>query len=351
MGRVLGAVLGLGMAAVARGQVSVIDSDVNAFAAYARNYNLISLGNVDLSGSSDTQGGIAVGGNLSISGAWTIASTFSDSPDPSLFLNGQLSLGGNTTYENNGYASTKNLTGTWTWDATQKRLTGSSGTLDMNSSDPKASIDPRLNSGPTGWNWTTETSEFDTISTSLGTQAQTAGASISVSGGNLDFNSTATSGVVVFDLDATKLSGNAYNGTSFSNIQINVPTGVDYVINVLHLADGQTLFGSGANFNSGTNDDQLLWNFVDTGSSDIGVTISDGGNFYGSVLAPKVNITDNTTIDGQVVAASFTDCGVELHDLDFTSVVVPEARTFALWAVGLCGAAVVAGRRLRRARS
>jgi choice-of-anchor A domain-containing protein len=351
--RILGAVLMAGMVAAARGQTSVIDGDVNAFATYARNYNLVTLGNATLGGSSDTQGGIAVGGNLAINGAWTIASTYSDSPDPSLFLNGQLSLTSSTTYENNGYMSAKNLTGGWSFASKDlsEVVGGNTYNVYMNSSDPKASIDPRSNAGPTGWNWTTESSEFATISTSLSTQAQTTGASITVDSQNLDFTSTATSGVVVFDLDASKLSGNTYNGSSFGNIQINVPTGVDYVINVLHLADGQTLFGSGANFNSGTNDDQLLWNFVGTGSSNIGVTISDGGNFYGSILAPKVNLTDNTTIAGQVVAGSFTDNGVELHDLDFTSVVVPEAPTFALWAVGLCGAAVLAGRRLRRARS
>ncbi len=220
--------------------------------------------------------------------------------------------------------------------------------LYMNSADAKASIDPRLNAGPSGWNWTTAANTFNQISTNLGGMAQSAGAQISVDGGqNLTFTTTATTGVVIFDLDASLLSGNSYNGHSFSNISVNVPSGVDYVINVIGLCDGDTLFGN-ANFNAGSNDNQLLWNFVDTGSSDIGVTISQGGNFYGSILAPKVNINDTTTINGQVVAASFTDNGVELHDLDFTSVVVPEPATFALGAVGLCGAMVLVGRRLRR---
>src|SRR5471030_431060 len=113
--RILGAVLIVGLAAVAHGQTSVIDGDVNAFATYARNYNLVTLGNATLNGSSDSQGGIAVGGNLAINGAWTIASTYSDSPDPSLFLNGQLSLTSSTTYENIGYMSAQNLTGGWSF--------------------------------------------------------------------------------------------------------------------------------------------------------------------------------------------------------------------------------------------
>jgi choice-of-anchor A domain-containing protein len=360
----LGAALAAGAGAAAHAQGVI--SDVNAFATYARNWNLVTLGNATFSGSSDTQGGIAVGGNLSVSGSWVFASNNSDTPDPSLFLNGQLSLSGSTDYQNNGYASMVNLTNsttgtgshavTTTYSFANKSLTetittsggSTSDNLYMNSGDSKATIDPRLNAGPTGWNWTTAANVFNQISTNLGGMAQTAGAAISVdAGSNLNFTSTATTGVVIFDLDTSLLSGNTYNGHTFSNIAINVPSGVDYVINVIGLCNGDSLFGS-ASFNAGSNDNQLLWNFVDTGTSDIGVTISQGGNFYGSILAPKVNITDNTTINGQVVASSFTDNGVELHDLDFTSVVVPEPTTFALGAVVLCGGMVLVGRRLRR---
>ena len=345
------AVLTCGAAEAVRAQ-AVLTTDVNGFASDVRNYNLVSLGNATFTGSSDTQGGIAVGGNLSIAGGWTIGSTYSDDPNPELYLNstGTLTMGG-TVDLNTGFASIASATTAngWTFnDPNANDLHGGGGDLNVNSSDPKASIDPDANAGPTGWNWTTETSGLKSISSSLSTQ--TATGTIAVNSQNLDFTSTATSGVVVFDLNAAQLSGGSYNGNSFDNISISVPTGVDYVINVLNLCDGQTLFGSGANFNSGTNDDQLLWNFVDTGSA-IGVTVSDGGNFYGSVLAPNVNITDNTTIDGQVAAASFTDSGVEMHDLSFDSVVEPEAPTFALCAVALCGGMVLVCRRFRLARS
>jgi choice-of-anchor A domain-containing protein len=190
-------------------------------------------------------------------------------------------------------------------------------------------------------------SNFASISAGLSRAAATG--SISVSAQNLLFSTNQTSGVVVFSLDASSLSGNTYNGQTFSNLQINVPTGVNYVINVVNIASGQTLFGSGVNFNAGLNNSQLLWNFE--GSSNF--TLSAGGNFYGSILAPASTITDNTTINGQVVASAFVDQGVELHDTDFAvvSAVVPESRAFAGWAAGLCLAGVAFHRRLLRRRN
>ena len=78
------------------------------------------------------------------------------------------------------------------------------------------------------------------------------------------------------------------------------------------------------NFNSGKYDDQLLWNLSRTTN----VSVCAAGNFYGSDPPPNVNITDDTTIDGTVVAF-LTDNGVELHDDDpdaMTSFVVANLR-------------------------
>jgi choice-of-anchor A domain-containing protein len=338
---------GLALAIGAAGAVhaSSVVSDLAAFSGDVRNYNLVTLGNATLNGSSDTQGGIAIGGNLAINGAWTIASNEGDDPNASLYINstGTLTLSGTTTL-NNGFASIASATTAngWTWNSPNgKDLSGHGGTLAANSSDPKASIDPDLNAAPTGWSWSTESSSLTSISSDL------AGASVGSNtitvdgGGNLDLNTTQTSGIVVFDLDASKL-GSTYAG--LKNISIDVPTGVNYVINVLNLCDNQTLFDN-VNFNSGTNDDQLLWNFSQTTN----MTVDLGGNFYGSILAPNINITDDTTINGTVVADNFVDNGVELHDSDeFVDLNVPEPRTFALWAMGLCGVVVLVGRRLRR---
>ncbi|HEX3729114.1 MAG TPA: collagen-binding domain-containing protein, partial [Opitutaceae bacterium] len=234
--------------------------------------------------------------------------------------------------------------------------------LHMNSAAAKASNDPAssANAPSLSPNFATSgTSSFAGISSSLAGMSTSTGASIGIgSDGNLDFTTSATSGVVVFDLEASDLSstvvggvteyGNSYyNGTSwnsFAGIQITVPSGVDYVINVLGLAANSQIF-SNVNINSGTNNDQLLWNFNESSNT----TISVGGNFYGSILAPNVNLTDTTTINGTVVANSFTDDNVELHDSDeFVSEVVPESGSYALGGLALCLAAALGGGSLRR---
>jgi choice-of-anchor A domain-containing protein len=344
----LGAALAL--AAARAVHASSVVSDVAAFSSDTRNDNLVALGNVVLNGSSDTQGGIAVQGNLTFGGSWGIGNNTSDDPNPTLYLNstGTLNLGGNTVTLNNGYASIASATSAhgWNWNSPNpKDLTATgaagSGTLDVNSNDALASTDPDLNAGPANWSWSTEDSNLDSISSDL-TSATTNGTISVDAGGNMVLSTSATKGIVVFDLDASQLSQGQF--ADLKNIQLDVPTGMNYVINVLNLCDNQDLFQN-VNFNSGTNDDQLLWNF--SGAS--AVTVQLGGNFYGSILAPTINITDNTTINGTVVADNFTDNGVELHDTDdFVDLNVPEPRTFALWAVGLCGAMVLVGRRLRR---
>lgn len=336
-------------AGLARAQTLM--QDLNDFASDTGQYNLVAIGDVTLNGSSDTQGGIAVGGSLSIGGSWTIASQSGAGADPSLYVAGSVSLSG-VTYVNNGYASLPGLSSSqWTWNSGQKVLSensNSSNGLGINASGSYASSSPLSNPKPSGWNWSTLQSKYESISNALGNATATGTISVD-SGQNLVFTppSGQTGGVVVFDLDASKLSGNTYEGSAFSNIQIDVPAGVNYVINVVNLACDQTLFGSGVNFNSGANDDQVLWNFVGSSSN---VTIGGGGNFYGSILAPTDAITDNTTIDGQVVASSFVDNGVELHDDGFTptQVLVPESGGAFGWAAGLCAA--VAAARWRRPR-
>jgi choice-of-anchor A domain-containing protein len=346
------------VAAFCRVRAQSVATDIQNFVSNTAGYNLVTLGNATFNGSSDTQGAIAVGGNLSVGGTYTFASTYGLSNNPTLYVKGTESFTGLSQLQN-GYASLPGATGgNWSWSSGSETLSYSgSSVLHMETNGTQEQANPASNAAPTGIDWATSgTSSFAGISSSLA--SQTATGTISVSSGNLTFSTTQTSGVVIFDLDASQLGSsvnggvtdytNTYGGTSFTNVQINVPAGVDYVINVTNLASNSDLFSSGGvNFNSGTNDNQLLWNFNETGS----VTLNMGGNLYGSVLAPNENITDNTTIDGQVVAQSFTDTGVELHDDDsFTSVLVPESGAFAWWGLGVCGFAAAVGGGLRRLR-
>jgi choice-of-anchor A domain-containing protein len=320
-----------------------LDQSVVDFASDSDNYNLISFGSTTLSGSSEVYGGIAVGGNLDLGGTYTIASSssFSTGSNPSLYVNGQLSLNGNS-MQNNGYASLPNLTGGWTWNATEKRLTNSSGNyLGMNSSNSYASDNPIDNPIPSGWNWTTQQSNYTAIAAGLDS-GSVGSDTVSVNNSQqLVFSTTITSGVAVFDLDAADLSGgDSYNGSSFDNIVFNIPSGVDYVINVTG-ESSVTLFNNNISFTgSGNNYNNLLWNFGTATS----VAIDASSSFYGSIVAPAATVTANAVIQGQVVADSFDDCGVELEDDSFTpvSVLVPESSAFAVGVLVLCGA--VAGR-------
>jgi hypothetical protein len=327
---------------------------VSSYDGLIQNYNLITFGNATLDNYGDTQGGLAIGGNLTLSSAGSIATDIGNTSTPTLYVNGQLSLQNNAqTYLSNGFASTPNVNtntvsnGTWTWSTGQDQLTNTkdSGFLStINSSASNKASDPLTNNATPGWNWTTLQSQMVAISNTLA--ATTATGTISVSPGQvMSFVAPTgvTSGVVVFDLNANLLtgSGNVYNGKTFSTIQFNVPNNVNFVINVVNAA-GKTIFGSGVNFNTVGNSNQLLWNIEPATSGTTTVSIEAGGQFAGSVLAPDVNL-DNamcTVINGQIVADEFTDDGEELHDTDFTSCLVPEPGVYGAGAALLCGLAI-----------
>lgn len=328
---------------------------VSDFDALVREYNVITFGNATFTNYGDTWGPVAVGGNLTLNGgAVAIHSDVSTvSNDPTLYVNGQLTVTGDVQL-NNGYASLPNDTGSWTWNSTQKVLTSTTtgGKLySINSSNPLAANDPRTNAGPTGWNWASIQSQATTLSATLAAAAQTG--TIAVNGSQtLTFVSTTTAdGVVVFQLDASLLGNGTYNGQAFSNLSFSIGANQTAVVNVINAA-GKTLFGSGVNFNDPGIADRLLWNITGSGS----VSLGNGGQFYGSVLAPLVSLSNanNTSINGQIIAGSLSYSNAELHDTAFTpvglGVLVPEPSTYALWGAALCAAGFVLRRKLRPTR-
>ena len=345
---------------VARAQTTAQQA-VASFDQLVRSYNLISLGNASFASYGDTEGAVAVAGNLSLDGGSVATKTPAAGvgPAPTLYVGGNLTLNG-TTSLNSGYASTPSLGGGWSWDGTQARLSGGGGVLStVNSSDALARSDPRGNPVPSAWNWTTLADSFKSISATLAAIPPTG--TISISGQTLSLIapvSAQTGDVVTFTLDASLLSGNTYNGQMFSNVQFNVPTGLDFVVNVVN-AEGKTLFGtgSGITFNSGSGYDALLWNIVaeDDGGPTPSVSLGNGGQFFGAVLAPSVNLSNagGTAVNGQVVAGSYTHSGAELHYTDYSPTLVfsavPEPSTWGACGMGLCFLAVVV-RRLKRRR-
>jgi len=334
---------------------------VASFDKLVRSYNLISLGNASFTSYGDTEGALAVAGNLSLDGGSVATKTPAAGvgPAPTLYVGGNLTLNG-TTSLSSGYAATPALGGSWSWDGTQARLSGGGGVLStINSSDSLARSDSRGNAVPSAWTWTTLADSFKSISATLAAIPPTG--TISISGQTLSLIapvSAQTGDVVTFTLDASLLSGNTYNRQMFSNVQFNVPAGLDYVVNVVNAA-GKTLFGtgSGINFNSGSGYEALLWNIVaaDDGGPTPSVSLGNGGQFFGAVLAPSVNLSNagGTAVNGQVVAASYTHSGAELHYTDYTPALVfsavPEPSTWGACGLGLCFLLGV-GRRFRKNR-
>ncbi len=329
--------------AVGRSIAQTYVAGVYSFDSLVRNYGAVVMNDASLTNYGDTWAGLAVGGNLSLNGG-SIAihsDLYAASSDPTLYVNGQLSLSGDTQL-NSGYAATPNLTGTWTFsNDNQRKLSGSGGNLySANSSAAQANTNPINNPTPGNWNWSSIQSQAVSISNSLAATAASGIVSVNTGNQTLVFSSTdmTTAGTVVFNLNASLLGSGTYNGQSFSSLQFTLGANQNAVVNVLN-ANGQTLFGNGVNFNDPGMADRLLWNITGSGS----VSLGNGGQFYGSVLAPLMAVSNanNTSINGQVVASSLSYANAELHYTGFSpvAVLVPEPGTFALWAVAVCAGA------------
>jgi choice-of-anchor A domain-containing protein len=339
-------------AAATQGRAQTYLAEMSGFEQLARNYNAVVFNNATFNNYGDTWGPLAVGGNLSLNGGAVAIKPdlFTPSGDPTLYVNGQLLLS-NDVHLNSGYASTPNVTGSWTFsNDNQRKFSNGSGKLySANSSDPQANTSPIDNPAPANWNWASIQSTATSLSESLAAVA--ASGTISVNGSQtLVFSPSSTNaGTVVFNLDASLLGSGTYNGQHFSNLQFNMGSDQNFAINVLN-ANGRTLFGQGVNFNNPGNADRLLWNLSGSGS----VNLGNGGQFYGSVLAPQMNVSNsnNASINGQIIVGGLSYSNAELHYTDFSpiGVLVPEPSTYAMWTLVCCGAALWWHRRRAAAR-
>lgn len=342
------------------------------FDADVRNYNLISLGNASFNGVSDTQMGIAIGGNLTVTnnglGIANQGSTYGLTGDPTLYLAGSMTVsGGENVMLNSGYASTPGLTSAngWTWNSSQNELTdGSNGDLSVANATHS---DPVTGAIPSNWNWNTITNDAKndskTLANASSTVWTTADATTAAvitgsvwvdSNGNLEFGIKDASGNVITTAPAagSTVIFNYTPSSTLQNAQIvfdTTSTNINYVVNVLNTTGSSLFNNTSVNMGSSasTIGDELLWNIEGTGTVSVG-----NGNFYGSILAPTATISSGSTtyITGQVLASSYVESGGELHYDPFSAVaargVVPESAEFAVFAVGLAGLAIWSRRRL-----
>ncbi|MBP6865662.1 MAG: choice-of-anchor A family protein [Candidatus Didemnitutus sp.] len=352
---------------------TIAEQSLAGYDELVRSYNVVTFGNLTLNGT-HTDGGIAVGGNLTLGSGTVVAmhDTPSTGPDPSLYVQGQITLNGNSQL-NRGYVSTPALSNTvqWTYNPAnnqyQRELSVGGNALAYNTSDPLAYADPRTVAGPAGWDWSV--AQATAISVSLDLASTAATGAIGISGQTLTFTSTAD-GVVVFTLDASLIVNGIYdingdgifdqNNERISNIQVNVGDNQHFVVNVLNSTsdDGsKVLFGGVNNFTAGTNNDQLLWNIIPDSNANTTDLLTLGTDFHGSILAPLVDIQNNNHyLNGQVIAGSLTQTGAEIHyaggfDGPVIFSPVPEPGTYALIACGLCVVGILARRRLQTHRA
>lgn len=303
---------------------------INIFDGLVRNYNLVAFGNASFSGHS-IEGSLAVRGDLSLSST-PVASHHGAGTDPTLFVSGKLTLQ-NDSHLQRGYASI-NSSQNAHLSVSGNQVTSSGGKLILNGS----TSNPKTNAGPANWNWATIQSQAISLSQTLKNAAQSGTIAVNQGNQTLTFtSSTSQAGVVVFQLDASKLGQSSYDGiNNVTNVAFNLAANQTAVVNVIN-ADGRTIF-SGYNFNDNGNvGGHLLWNFNGSGTAQIG----NNGDFFGSILAPEMTLQNrNNRLDGQLIVKDINYSGAQLHFEEFApiGVLVPEPATYAWWTVALCAA-------------
>ncbi|MFZ5720490.1 MAG: collagen-binding domain-containing protein [Pseudomonadota bacterium] len=156
---------------------------------------------------------------------------------------------------------------------------------------------------------------------------------------NAIFDATSGGDVAVFNIQ---------DFTAFQNksVQFIFPASYDLVvINVLSTSSLATAGGMNFNGPSGLGT-KVIWNFAGLSGGD---TLAFNNSWYGSVLAPGAIVSNNTLIEGTLVAGAFNQGG-EVHTPGFggyrITQAIPEPATWAMMILGFGAAGTML--RLRR---
>lgn len=159
---------------------------------------------------------------------------------------------------------------------------------------------------------------------------------------HLDYSSAAsTADFVVANVNASDLMG--YSGTLNLNLLGNAGAYKTTVINVIGAGDYTYLLNN--NDNQGSNNQNVIWNFQDASS------IALNSFFHGSLLATNSTVSNQTAVEGSVVASAFRQNGeVHLGTFAGTSAIVPAPSTTtgavpeaATWAMMVIGFGAIGG--------
>jgi choice-of-anchor A domain-containing protein len=303
----------------------------------------------------ETEGSVAVGGNLTVNSGYKIAGTLRNTPvytingvPIGLVVNGGVKLNNNLQIGNNTYVKIGNCAGngsttdaltTWYKDNNNNyspiRInkspdpnqygSGSAILLDAkaNTWSPEVSAGNNPVCASTGIDFTGIFSQLKTTSQSLASCSHNA--QITNSGGT-PISNTGLPGQIKINLQT---GVNVFNvtGEDLNNLTefiLNNQPSADKIL-IVNVAAPGTFAWKVPNINlpSGSAGSSfILWNF----SSTTQLNIEGGGMIEGSVLAPNADVikTQNfATIEGQMVAKSFIHGGGEMHDYTFNAEVAP----------------------------
>jgi choice-of-anchor A domain-containing protein len=288
-------------------------------------YNVFMLSDFTSSGS-DTQGGIAAGGNLTIS-AYSVASNLTSSQANSEFPSGDTLVSGGLLTASNGTLVAGNAYG-YTTNVTPYSFNLSGGTLTNGSSSGIQVVD-----------FSQAATQLKSLSTTLAASPVTAVDSCTGLNTNTITCTASANNLNTIDIsasDAAKFAGKSIN-------IVSTGTNVTLLINMAGTSD--SLGGAGFTvFNNGVT---VLFNYYQATQ----LTLASG--ITASVLAPLAAVSgSNGNFDGTLIGNSFTG-NMEFHDSDLfsgnLSSVTPEPVSMALAGAGLAGLSLLLRKRNSKA--
>jgi choice-of-anchor A domain-containing protein len=329
-------------------------------------YNAIVSGTFTVTGS-DSGGGIAAGGEISLGGYYQIAHDLMNEPlsffpqSTYTYTNGsgtKINVTQGTTFLAYGGIASGSTAQIANGNFYVVAVTGETGTATAVNGNlgGQATSDPLSPSSIAS-----EFTNFTTVSGEINRESQNKDDSAAVSGSTLTIDVN-DAGLNVIDLTESQLAGLSVinfdlgNGITFAscpnNCTTTTPGNAWVIINVY--TSGTTSYSIGPSSDTTVNPysgnsyqltgdayaaEDILYNFSNATSLTLGYTVA------GSVLAPDANVTGGVDMVGSLVAASYNG-GAEFHNAIFMGpTYTPEPAPIACVGLGLLGLAYLRRRR------